>query len=183
MGWRSSRVHLARLMHRTGSSNGRVGHEYLINNYYRETLYFCERKRAVGSPLSPAPPYHHRPKDPSVLLLLSLSFMFPLTLFLLFPPPSAIVPGSLSSLPQRRASCRHICIFIRECNRRARFSPLVARCRGKNSRKMAERFEVDMRSDFLLHSLSPLYSSPLPTLPHPSVPRCPFSLPPSRLPA
>lgn len=48
-----------------------------------------------------------------------------------------------------RAQCRHICIFIRECNRRARFSPLVARYRGKNSRKMAERFEADMRSDFL----------------------------------
>lgn len=100
-----------------------------------------------------------------------------------FPSSFCYRPGLPLSLPQRRASCRHICIFIRECNRRARFSPLVARCRGKNSRKMAERFEVDMRSDFLLHSLSPLYSSPLPTLPHPSVPCCPFSLPPACLPS
>lgn len=150
-------------MHRTGSSNGRVGHEYLINNYYRETLYFCEEREKAEEASSPSPspfsaiaffPYYpERPRDP----------LFPsLTLFLSL--PSAFVPDSLpSSLPSRRASCRHICIFIRECNRRARFSPLVARCRGKNSRKMAERFVVDMRSDFLLHPLPSLPPSPQPS--------------------
>jgi len=149
------RVHLARLMHRTGSSNGRVGHEYLINNYYRETHYFCEEKESWGPPFSPAPspvPYHEEAQGP-------LSFNLAFSLFLSL--PSAIVPDFLP--PQRRAPCLHICIFIRECNRRARFSPLVARCHGKNSRKMAERFVVDMRSDFLLHppSLPPAKSATL----------------------
>lgn len=148
--WRSSWVHLARLMHRTGSSNGRVGHEYLINNYYRETLYFCEEKES-RSPLplfacALARPLSRRgPRTPP-----SLSFNLAFSLSL----PSAIVPDFL--LPQRHAPCRHICIFIRECNRRARFSPLVVRYHGKNSRKMAERFVVDMRSDFLLHLPSSL---------------------------
>lgn len=71
-------LHLVRLMHRTGSSNGRVGHEYLINNYYRETL-FLRGKRESGIPpspplfFSPAPspvPYHEEAQgDPSVPLL------------------------------------------------------------------------------------------------------------------
>lgn len=97
------------------------------------------------------PPQAQGPlSPPSSFLILHVSS------YSLSPFPSSFCyrPGLPLSLPQRRASCRHICIFIRECNRRARFSPLVARCRGKNSRKMAERFEVDMRSDFLLHSLS-----------------------------
>lgn len=70
--------------------------------------------------------------------------------FLSLPCPSPLAtPLLLLRFFSLRAQCRHICIFIRECNRRARFSPLVARYRGKNSRKMAERFEADMRSDFL----------------------------------
>lgn len=144
-------MHLARLMHRTGSSNGRVGHEYLINNYYRETLYFCEEKesRSPPFPFSPAPsPVPSSRRGPRTPPSLSFNLAFSLSL------PSAIVPDFL--LPQRHAPCRHICIFIRECNRRARFSPLVVRYHGKNSRKMAERFVVDMRSDFLLHLPSSL---------------------------
>lgn len=147
-------MHLARLMHRTGSSNGRVGHEYLINNYYRETLYFCEEKESRGSPLSsvsPAPspvPYHEEAQGPLRPSPLISRFLF---LLLFLSPP---LSSRTSCLPN--AVHRHICIFIRECNRRARFSPLVARCHGKNSRKMAERFVVDMRSDFLLHPPSSL---------------------------
>jgi hypothetical protein len=76
MGWRSSRVHLARLMHRTGSSNGRVGHEYLINNYYRETLYIFARREREPGPRAPPPlpllpllarspaPYHEEAQGP-----------------------------------------------------------------------------------------------------------------------
>lgn len=148
--WRSSWVHLVRLMHRTGSSNGRVGHEYLINNYYRETHYFCEEKESRGlpPPFSPcAVPYHEEAQRPLRPLFFNPALALSLS------PSSAIVPDFLP--PQRRAPCRHICIFIRECNRRARFSPLVVRCHGKNSRKMAERFAVDMRSDFLLHPPAP----------------------------
>lgn len=161
---RSSLVHLVRLMHRTGSSNGRVGHEYLINNYYRETL-FLRGKRESGfpSPFRPRPrpsPITKRPKDPSVPpLFFNPVFSRSLTFFL-FP----LLSSQTSYLPNARAPCRHICIFIRECNRRARFSPLVVRCHGKNSRKMVERFVVDMRSDFLLHSLP----SPFPACRKPS---------------
>lgn len=94
-GWRSSRVHLARLMHRTGSSNGRVGHEYLINNYYRETLYFCEKKESRDRPPPPPPSLlactlarslpRRGPRTPPSLSF-NLAFSLPL--------PSAIVPDS-----------------------------------------------------------------------------------------
>lgn len=164
-------------MHCTGSSNGRVGHEYLINNYYRGTLYFCERKKeSRGPPLharafARAPTFTRGPGTPLFPL-----FSPPSPSFL---PPFAFRATNLSTYqptyrppppPRSRAPCRHICIFIRECNRRARFSPLVARCRGKNSRKMAERFEADMRSDFLLCSLPPSPRAYPPAL-HPSRPR------------
>lgn len=82
-GDRAGCTYAARLMHRTGSSNGRVGHEYLINNYYRETLYFCEEREKAeeasplvlplfGHRLLPLPP--GEAPGPPVPLSYSLSF-------------------------------------------------------------------------------------------------------------
>lgn len=132
-------------------SRWRVGHEYLINNYYRDTLYFC-----VLAPFASSTGETYvcrRPRTHRRSLTFSSSASTPFSPSLPLHPSYSSSSSSTLHLLLRffslRAPCRHICIFIRECNRRARFSPLVARYRGKNSRKMAERFEADMRSDFL----------------------------------
>lgn len=113
MGWRSSRVHLARLMHRTGSSNGRVGHEYLINNYYRGTLFLRE-KESCEALLPHLFRLHRFPTTtgPGTPLSLLSSFTFTLSLSLsiylsfavsLLPPLSSRVPFSLPNDVHRAA--------------------------------------------------------------------------------